>query len=291
MARTITVIQNSIIANLVNAASLVGVTITPSEWSQYDYRQLISYVIAVAIATTEQLWDAFTALIEGKISQAAPQTKAWFQAQMFKFQFSATDPQILQFNETLFYPYYPVVDTNLQVIKYCSTVAGTFGTTRIKVAAQVGGLPADLDTAHPGALAAAQSYVNLLAIPGITYYVVSGNADRIYIKASVYYQGGYSAIISDTVISAIDAFLAALPFDGVLLLSNLEVAIKSVTGVVDIVFEDVQGRADGTAYGSGTDLVVSNTVTARLYNTSAGYLIAEDTPTHTLADSLTFIPV
>lgn len=289
MARTVNQINDSIVASYVSNMAAIGITITPTEWSRRNLQKLLIFVIAIATAIFEQLLDNYVSAIETKIAQAAPQTAAWFKAQMLKFQFSATDPQILQFDETEFYPYYPVVDTDLQVIKYVSVVAGTFGTTRIKVAAQVAGLPADLDTTYTGALAAAQNYVDTIAISGITYYVVSGNADRLYVEATIYYQGGYSAVIQDTVIAAIDAFLAALPFDGMLLLSNLELAIKSVAGVNDVVFSNVQGRSDGTAYGSGTNLVVTNTVTSRLYNTSAGYIISEDTATHTLADSLTFI--
>lgn len=297
MARTISVIQNSIIANLVNAASLVGVTITPSEWSQYDYRQLISYVIAVAIATTEQLWDAFISLIEGKIAQAAPQTGAWFKAQMLKFQFSATDPQIIQFNETEFYPYYTTVNTALQVIKYCSVVGTSFGRTIIKVAAQVGGVPVDLDTAFPSSLAAAQSYADTIAIPGIAYVVQSGNSDKLYIAATIYYQGAYSAIIQTNVITAIETYLSNIPFDGVVLVSNLELTIKAVAGVNDVILTNVQARPDATAYGSGTNLVVgvdgdspTGNWIQRSWATVAGYIVPETTATHTLADSLYFKP-
>lgn len=298
MARTISVIQNAIIANLVDRAAAVGVTITPTEWSQYDYRQLITYVVAVAIATTEQLWDAFISVIETKISQAAPQTKAWFQAQMLKFQFSATDPQIIQFNETDFYPYYPAVNTSLQVIKYCSVVGTSFGRTIIKVAAQVGGYPADLDTEYPGALAAAQSYADTIAVPGIVYVVQSGNSDKMYIAATIYYNGLYSSVIQANVIAAIELYFANLSFDGVVLLSDIEVAIKAVAGVVDIVFTNVQARPDSVSYGSGTNLVVgvdgsspTGNVIQRSYDTSAGYIVPETTATHTLADSLYFKPV
>ena len=57
-----------------------------------------------------------------------------------------------------------------------------------------------------------------------------------------------------------------------------------------MVFNNVQARADTTAYGSGTNLVVSNTVVQRSWDTFAGYIIPETDTGHTLADSLTFIP-
>jgi hypothetical protein len=289
MAREISVIQQSIIDNLVARAAAAGLVITPSEWSDFDYRQLLTYVAAAADGTLEQNFDAHIEYIEGLIAAAVPQTPPWFQAQMLLFQFDATDPQVLEFNTTTFAPAYPAVNTAFQVIKYCSVVPGIYGTTLIKVAAEVSGAPADLDTAHPGALAAAQSYVNLIAVPGLIYNVVSGEADKLFVEANVYYQGAYSAIIQANVEEAITAYLAGIPFDGVVLISNLETAIKAVEGVNDVVFTEVRARADATIFASGTALVLASTLIQRKYATSAGYIIPETDSGHTLADSITYI--
>ena len=289
MARQINVIQQSIIDNLVARAAAVGITIDPAQWSDYDYRQLLTYVAAQADATLEQNFDAHVTDIEALVAVAVPQTPPWLQAQMLLFQFSLTDPQVLQFNTTTFAPGYPTVDANLRVIKYCSVVPGIYGTTLIKVAAESAGAPADLDTTYPGALAAAQSYVNLLAVPGLIYNVVSGEADKLFVEATVYYQGGYSAIIQANVEAAITAYLAGIPFNGVVLLSNLEGAIKAVEGVNDVVFTEVRARADATIFASGTALVLASTTIQRLYGTSAGYIIPETDSGHTLADSITYI--
>lgn len=308
MARTQGAIYAAIVSNYVTVAGNVGIVLNPAafgtanQWatavnapfaSMYNLQGLIMWIIAGGAAITEQLWDAFTALIQSLIAIASPQTFAWFQAQMLKFQFDATTPQIIQFDTTNFAPSYPIVNANFQVIKYCSVVPGIFGTTLIKVAAQVGGFPADLNTTFPGALAAAQSYALLLGVPGIQYNVQSGNSDKIYIQATIYYQGGYSSVIpgaGGTVIAAIQNYLATIPFNGVVLLSNLEAAIKAVPGVNDYVPNNVQARADGTSYGSGTNLVVANATVARLFNTISGYIIGETHTGATLVDSLTFIP-
>ena len=286
MARTIAVIQQALIATLVAAGAAVGQIITPAEWSDYDYRQLITFTVATAQATLEQLWDQFRAAIELLIRSAAPQSRAWLQAQMLKFQYSATVPQVLQLNTTTFATYYPTVDTTLQVIKYCSVTSGSLGTVLIKCAAQAAEVPAPLSTPQK---AAAQNYVDTIAVPGIYYVVRSLDSDKLYVAATIYYKGQYAAIIQDTVIAAIEAYLAGIPFDGQVLLSKLMDAIQAVPGVNDLVFNDVTARANATAYGSGTTLVAGNTTVLRQWDTIAGYIIGETDSGHTLADSLTFI--
>lgn len=289
MAREISIIQQAIIDSLVAKGADAGEVINPAEWSDYDYRQLLTYADAVGIATLEQLWDAFRVNVEAEVAIASPQTGAWIQAQMYKFQFDASTPQIVQFDATYFAPAFPTVDTTKQIIKYCTAVPGIYGTYKVLVAAQVDGLPVDLDTTYPGSLAAAQSYANLLDAPGITVNVITGDSDKLSIEADIYFQGGYSAVISPTTIAAIQTYLRTIPFNGVVLLSNVELAVKALPGVNDIVFRNVQARADGTAYGSGTNLVLGGTTVARKWNTVAGYIEAETTTGHTLADTLNFI--
>jgi hypothetical protein len=278
------------IAQLVNAAAAVGIVLTPSEWSDYDYRQLLTYVAAVADGTLEQLWDAYRAEIEALVLTAPPQTFPWFRSRMLQFQFSATDPQVLEFDPITLLPVYPTTDTNLQVIKYCTVKPGAFGTTRILVAAQVSGLPADLDATYPGALAAAQSYVNLIAVPGLVYNVITGDADEIEVAADIYYQGAYSAVIQSRVEAAINAYLTGLPFDGIVLLTGIQEAILGVEGVNDVVFTTVKARAATTAYSGATLLVNANRWDQRQWQTQSGYIIPETTSGHTLADTLTYIP-
>lgn len=290
MAREISVIQQQIINDLVARGAAAGLTITPSEWSDFDYRQLLTYVAAAADGTLEQLWDTHLSDVEAQVGIGVPQTPPWLQAAMYKFQFDATDPQVLEYDSNTFSVGYNMVNTALQVIKYCSVVPGIYGTTLIKVAAQVSGAPADLDTAYSGALAAAQTYVNLISVPGLIYNVVSGESDKLFVEANIYYQGSYSAVIQADVEAAITAYLTGIPFDGAVLLSNLELAIKSVEGVNDVVFTNVKARPDATPLVSAISLVTSSTLIQRRYPTQAGYIVPETTSGSTLADTLTYIP-
>jgi hypothetical protein len=286
MARSIAQIQTQLTDSLVSNASAVGWTLTPTEWSIYDYKKLMIYVIAVAMATLEQLWDAFKAVIEALIISAPPQTAPWWKAQMFKFQYSATVPQEIQLNTDTQVPYYPTVNTTLQIIKYCSVTVGGLGVVNIKCAAQSGSLPLPLDSLQ---LSAAQSYVNTIGISGIYYAVQSDDSDKIWIKATIYYKGVYSTVISNNVISAITTYLANIPFDGVVQLDDLLSAIRNVAGVNRIIFNDVKIRPDSSAFGAGTGMVASNTWITDSVSSRAGYVEGETTSGETLADTLTFI--
>lgn len=286
MARTVAQIQQQIINQLIASAAAVGITIDPAQWSAYDYKQLLTYCVSVGDATLEQLFDAFIAESEAIIATGAPQTPAWFQAQMFKFQYSSSDPQVIQFNTTTFAPFYPNVNLAYQIIKYCSVVAGATGSLLIKCAEDASGSPSPLNSSKKSA---ALSYIQQLAAPGISYVIRSDASDKIMVGATIYYQGQYDAIIRDNVKAAINGYLASIPFDGVVTLSRMFDAVQSVAGVNDMVFNNVIARMDATSYGGGTVMIAGSTELQRNYSTFAGYIVSETTTGHTLTDTLTFV--
>jgi len=262
----------------------VGITITPDNWSRTDYKSLQFEAIAEEGAIQEQLYDQFTIDQELIAQRASPQTAQWFQWQMLNlFEYDATDVPIVQLKLPELYPYYTSPNPNYRIITFCSVVKGVAGTTLIKVAK--GTTPTVLTSPE---LSSAQSFVNIIGIDGLNYNVVSYLADRLYIDAEIFYNGLYSAVISDTVIAAITTFLASIPFNGSVELGSLLAAIRSVEGVNRVVFNNIQARADSTAYGSGTNMVQTKAWIQDVWPTYAGYIIPEDTVTHTLADSLTF---
>ena len=279
MARTVAQIQAAIIADVQAQPELAGASST----SRRAIWVLWTWVVAAAIALMEQLEDIFTAEVEGIVALSAPQTAQWLQDKVLKFQYSATNPQVLQLIDLV--PQYPVVDTTLQIVTRASVKADLSNRVKIKVAKQ--SPPVALLTAEVTAL---QTYVNTLGVAGISYIVSSGNADNLRVEAQIYYAGAYSAVISTNVIAAINGYFAALPFDGVFKLSDLELTIRGVVGVNDVVFVNVQARADSTPLSSATYLVQAQTLIGRQWPTVAGYIIGETTSGNTLADTLTFIP-
>ena len=277
MSRTIPQIQSQIIADVKADPILSGLNST----SKRAIWLLWTYIFATATFLLESLIDIFKTSVELTASMAAPASAAWLQAQVLKFQYSATVPQIIQLIN--FAPAYPTVDTTLQIISRTSVVTTVAGQTLIKVA--TGNPPTALSTPQLDAL---QDYVNAIGAT-VSYVVTSTAADELYIAADVYYQGQYSAIISQNVILAINNYLAALPFNGQLKVSDIELTIRSVTGINDCILKNVIARTNSTPLASGTYLVQNETYISRTWNTVSGYMVSETTSGGTLVDTLNFI--
>ena len=279
MARSVSLIQQQMLDNIAADATLSTLLTSTSKRAVY---RLYTYIVAVAINALEQLIDIFTASVEATAAAASPATPTWLQAQIFKFQYSASTPQVVQLIN--FAPAYPVVDTTLQIISRCSVTTNLSNSVIIKAA--TGTTPAALSSPQ---LSALQSYVNQIGIAGVIYTCISGSPDQLYVQANIYYQGQYSSVISANVIAAINSFLAAIPFNGQMKISDLESAIRGVTGVNDVVLVNVKARDNGTAFASGNYLIQSQQIIGRLWATIAGYMVSETTSGQTLTDSLTFI--
>lgn len=278
MARTIEQIQASIITDIQATPELAQANST----SKRAIWRLFAYVQASAILLLEQIIDVFTTENDIKISKAIPATASWLNAKVFEFQYSATNPQIVQLIN--FAPVYPVIDASLRLISRCSVVTTISNQVIIKVAKNEP--PVALTTTELNSL---QSYINNIGIVGVNYNCQSLISDKIYIEAEIYFDGQYSTVIAGTVENAINNFLSKLSFNGNLKISDIELAIRSVVGVNDVLLKNIKMRSDATAFVNGTFLVQNNTVISRIFPTIAGYVVAETTAGETFADKLTFI--
>ena len=283
MARTINNIRDSIIAAVQADPILSGLT-SPS--SAAIWRKWVD-VVATTIATEEQLNDQFIASAENILSQNAPANVAWIQKMLNYFQYSATTPQAIQLDTTTLNPYYPIVDNSLNIItrnaiitSYMDSsgyVVGTPGIVLVKVA--TGSTPGPLTAPQVSAL---QSYLNIIKPAGIVYEVLSVPGDRMFVNVKVWYDGAYASTIQASVLAAYNNYIATLPFNGVAKLSDLEGAMRSVTGVSDIEFINVNYRRSTETFTPGTNNMVSAytelqpTTSFGLYP-YAGYIVDEDT--------------
>lgn len=283
MAQSIDTLQKQQMDYLVAALAALGFTLDPTQLADEDYRQLFTYIMAVGMGAEQQLWDAYMADVEVLAAQSPPQTRPWFQKRMLAFQYNSGDPQVLVVDETNVTYDYPAIVPADNVIKFCSVVSGALGVTDIKIA------DASSSAMSSSVISAAQSYADILGVPGMKYVVSSFDADRILIAATINYRGEYSAVISQSVIDAILLYLQLIPFNGIVDLTDLTVIIRAVPGVVSVVFNNIQARAAATSFGGGTNLVSTNTVIQNEWQTVAGKIIGEDTPTQQLQDTLTFI--
>jgi hypothetical protein len=278
MARTIEQIQAGIIADIQATPELAEANST----SRRALWRLFTFVQASAILLLEQIIDVFTAENDLKISKAIPATASWLNAKVLEFQYSATNPQVVQLVN--FAPAYPVTDTSLRLITRCSVVTTLSNQVIVKVAKNEP--PTALNSAE---LSSLQSYINNIGIVGVNYNCQSLASDKLMIDAEIYYDGQYSTVISATVIEAINSFLARLSFNGVLKVSDIELAIRNVIGVNDVLLKNVKMRSDATPFANGTFLIQNNTVISRLSPTVSGYVVGETTTGNTFTDKLTFI--
>jgi hypothetical protein len=231
--------------------------------------------------------DVLKLSLEKTASQSAAASNLWIQAQMFAFQYSDTDPQVLRLVDTI--PVYPVVDTTLRIITACAVKSTASNEVTIKVAKGNPFIKLDPTTEK----AAIQGYINQKGTSGINYNVISLDSDKLYVNADIYYQGQYSSVIQANVITALNSFLQNLSvtnFDGSLKMTDLEAVIRNVTGVNDVVLLNVRGREDTSLFSAGINLIYNKQIQQRLWSTVAGYISAENTAGYTLTDSLNFIP-
>lgn len=276
MARLGTQIYANLESKLVFYANQAGLTCAPQNWSENDYKRLLMYAVADGTATMEQVQDSFKEDIDSIRKRLPSLNRAWMRYQMLNlFQYDATDVQIVQFDEVNFNPFYSNINDNYKVIKYCSPMPGILGTALIKIAADLNGEPVQITGP---ALDAAQRFCTTIAPPGITYNVESKDSDKLFLQVNVSFNGLYASVIEANVVAAIKNYLKSIPFEtGLFVLSDLTLAIKSVQGVIDCDFDNVQARADVTTVGTGTNLILNNLELATTWAAIAGFIIPEDT--------------
>lgn len=274
MARTINTIQQQILNGIASNAVLSALDST----SQVAIYRLISYIISTNIAVEEQLNDLFISETESQANLLAPGTQEWIQNKTFQFQYNTSNPQIIQFATNSIVPFYPNVNVNYQIITNCSVISSdNKPIVYIKVAKGGSGTttPQQLIT---GEIQALQNYWNIIGPAGIKYQCSSNAADRIQSIYTVIAQGAYSAVIAQNLKNAYNQYLFSLPFDGIVKKIDIDLALRNVPGVIDVICNKMVPRPNSESFGIGSQTMVSdNTVLLPEYNTAAGYIIDEDT--------------
>lgn len=274
-ARSIQTIQTQIQQIVASQSSLSSLNLSPSQTSIY---QLWENVMATELNLEEQLWDQFRNEIDTTIANHTVGTDQWVYDQVFKFQYDSVTPQVIQLVN--FVPSYNPVDPTKQIVTRCSVKTLPSRVVSVKVAKS--DPPVALSNPEKSSL---QSYLDQISFAGVQYAVNSYNADKLLLKANIYYSGQYAPTIQSTVIAGINNYLANIPFDGIVRVSALEDAIQTVPGVIDIKFENMAIKADT---GSYIYLVQSYKEFLISLPLSAGYIVED--PSNPFASNLTFIP-
>lgn len=286
MARTVAECYNYIVTNLVTEFAAQGITINPNTWSQANRLRLMCHSFAVAQSLAEQLMDNYISEAQTIQNNSAAGSPQWIQDKVFKFQYSATTPQNVIMTDGI--PSYAVVNPALRIVTACAVSSGLPMFVNVKAAKGT----TTLSALSALELSALQNYVNYIGNVGIVYSVTSQNPDRLYLEGEIYYKGSYSAVIAANVIQALNDYLLNLShtrFGGDILVSDIENVIRNVEGVNDVSMKEIKTRYSTQGFGTGTTLKTGYDLQQRKYNSSAGYLIQEDTVGQTFTDKLTFV--
>ena len=138
-----------------------------------------------------------------------------------------------------------------------------------------------------------QGYFTKILPAGLISLVSSGDSDKLFISANVYYDGQYSNI-QESVNAALDLYLSQIPFNGIARVSQLESVILSVPGVLDCEILTVKARADVTSFSSATviyDITASPGINNKQWATVTGYIVQETTTGQTFSDTITYAPI
>lgn len=276
MSRTITQIKQAILAEKALHPELAPLN-SPSQTAIYN---LWIYITAVALWVHETLWDLFKKEIESVIANQPVGTVKWVQQKCKDFQYDATTPQIVQLVD--FVPAYNPIDDTKKIITRCSVKTQPNKIVSVKVAKSEP--PTPLTNLE---LSSLQGYLDTISFAGVQYSTISVAADYLYLDAQIFYNGQYASVISASTITAINNYLATIPFDGVVRDSALVDAIQQVPGVTDVVLNNLALRANATAFGMKTYLVQNKTTVYNKYPLTAGYVVGEISP-NDFASKLTF---
>jgi len=282
MARTIQQIEDQI-TTTIQSDPVINTNIDATSPSKTAEWSLWRYIVAVCINFLEQKFDIFKEELELIALRAVPGTAQWLQRQVLNFQYSATIPQVVILKD--FYPTYDPVLPELRIIKRCSVKQQADRVVLVKVATvdSIGNL-IPVPTVPFNSL---KGYLSKIQFVGTKVTLLTKNADRVYLQLDIYYDGEYvESTVKTNVILAVENYLATLPFDGVFSNSSLEDSIQKVAGVKDVVLKNVVTRQDTVLITDpGTVKLVQNYLEVKKdYETSAGYMIREDTATYKLED-------
>lgn len=243
-------------------------TSTAAEW------RLWLYVFAEVTRTIQVLWDLFKAEIEGIVSAAQPGTLEWYAKKAKEFQYG-DDLQII--NNVLTYS---TIDPAKQIIARVSVTENAEGEALVKVAKLAGSQLVALSTPE---LAAFSTYLDRYQFAGSTISAVSFQTDLLKLPLAIYYNPLFdlegSAGLKARVATKVDLFLKNLPFNGELVINDLEFDLRQVAGVRDAVVSGAQAKANAGVYG----------VIPRVYQTNAGYIKID--PAFPLTTSVQYLPL
>ncbi|MFQ3578539.1 MAG: hypothetical protein SNJ71_00180 [Bacteroidales bacterium] len=288
MARTIQQIYDSIIQEkelqpslqsltpVDNAQKLLSDLTTKSKVAVW---RLMFWVMAVAIATLEQILDVHKTEVDTIAQNNHYGNIYWYKTKALEYQVGY--PLTIQDGKV----FYDTIDLEARIIKYASVTDGQIIT--IKVARNdSNGLPTPL---YPNEKAMVTAYFNLIKPAGTFLNVISKEADKLRVYITIFYNPllinsqGQTVTGNKPVEEAIHNYLTEMEFDGALVVSKLIDAIQAAQGVTDVQLTAI----DATYYNQPNGEPVWIPIQRR-YVSDAGFIRLH--PDYSLSDTITYIP-
>ncbi|MBS1944777.1 MAG: hypothetical protein JST98_06135 [Bacteroidetes bacterium] len=208
--------------------------------SQVARWRLMLWVVATAIWVHERLWEVFRAEVDAIMAAAHPGTPKWYvaQAKAFQLGYALTDVDGVY--------RYTVDDPSAKVVKRAAIVESN-GLVILKVATVVGGAVVPLASTDMDAF---KVYMDQIKFAGTVINFITDDSDLLRVGYDVYYDplvlAPNGSLLSDAgvfpVREAIEGHIAALPFNGTLVLTHLTDAVQRAAGVLNPVLTDAKAR-------------------------------------------------
>lgn len=226
MARTITDIQNEIYAKIAADPTL------PNSISQSAAYRRYTFIISYAIWLLEALFDTHKQEVDSIIEAKMPHRLSWYRTKALAFQYGFDLIQDTDKYDNTGYTDEEIEAT--KVIKY-SAVTKSGGQLRIKIATETAGVLAPIE---PEVKDAFDFYIDEIADAGVNYLVINLLPDILLLNIQIYRDplvldaNGMSILNANyPVQDAINEYMKELPFNGELVLFDLETKLKGVEGV------------------------------------------------------------
>lgn len=216
-----------------------------SSSSKVGIWRLWLFLVAVGHYTLEVMMDAFITEAEDISKRNAFGTKPWYGDKLLAFQYGFT----------------PVFDSNNYTYEYADTTSSgaiasriinkvsvkevknmAFNTVLMKVATETA--PNTFAPISAPQLVAVDSYMDKIKPPGVKTQIQSFAGDLFRGNFKVWYDGTLIAVDFQTSFEdTLKLFLKNIPFDGVLHIDDLIVALKKIPGLINIQIVGIDVKA------------------------------------------------
>ncbi len=257
--RTLDDIKKSIRADFVANTTLqeaYGLDATKTfddQFSMVSIEAILTYIVAVAIWTLENLMIKHQKDIDTVITNNALCSIPWYHAQCLNFQLG----YFVQFNQDTYRFEYPQIDESARIIKFASVrQLAVEGITKLRI-------HVSKDNKQPLTAIekqAFEAYIKEIGAAGIHYEIISQQPTSLSFKIQIV----RNAMVIDTegnrlngqgnsVNEAIESYLDNIIYGGVFNRTKLVDALQSADGVVDVILNEVK---------VGDDVVTSQNIEA-----------------------------